>query len=141
MSKRKPRKPLPSLPQPPAFANIEFVQQGQFMVAEHAKTQQKDGCERLPYVLHGLQYPSMFKTARNAIATAAHRSTPFYVERGFQPSIVFRFEPAMLPIVTPDDIFKYPGLADRVTELEFAERQIDAWSTYAARLRAKDIAT
>jgi hypothetical protein len=107
--------------------------------------------------LHGFNHPSIFGLFRNARkqqqASVAQRlggvitSDPRYREL----SKILWFDARYLPQIHEDEIMqmekiasehgwdtwrpKFPGLPDRLSELEFAERQVQQWGLRAEELR------
>jgi hypothetical protein len=104
-----------------------------------------DRCYRLDgkiHELHGGQHPTLFRTLK--MATKAKRDGHTYVRRDeiderFRPpgGKILLFEPALLRELAPDQTLDHPGLADRLTELEVAERQMQLWADRAAHLRIR----
>lgn len=131
----------PRRPEPLAdYSRVRFHLRGRFMVANHFYGLNDD---KHLYAVHGGQHPTTFLTLRNALACAAsyqhnnkfrERFTP---PRQLEPpGFVMLFDPHALVVVHPDDaIDARPGLPDRITDIEFAERQCQLWGQRAERLR------
>lgn len=104
------------------------------------------------YNLHGFHHPSVFNLFRNARKQQTYARMHMHDgERFTELSKIVWFDARYLPQVTEDEIMRlekakgkhgremwrpvYPGLPDRLSEIEFAERQMHAWAARAAELR------
>ena len=122
---------------------ISTANGGRFMVADR-QFLSDDGVtiDTEEYTLVGGLHPTVYKTIRNAQRAAERRtwgtgrdqeSTRTWVNDG----LVLLFDPNDLPVVTPDTLlFHAAGLPDRISDLEFCERQIQLWGQRAERVRA-----
>lgn len=89
------------------------------------------------YDVHGAMKPTLFRTYRNAIKTVRDGAT--WVRRIKNPPLegkIVVFDPTILPEVTEDAVFLHRGLADRITDREFCERQMQLWAERAAKARS-----
>jgi hypothetical protein len=89
--------------------------------------------------IHGGRNPTLFQTLKMAHKAARDRYTWVKAPTPGTPrkrpvGRVFLFDVNQLAEVTGDGVFEMPGLADRLTELEFAERQMQLWAERAAAL-------
>lgn len=96
---------------------------GRFMIAE-PHYYDDDGT----YAVRGGGHPHTYKTFRNAARE---------LRGGSGAGLILLWDPSLLPVVAADDpIIDEPNLADRMSEIEFCDRQIQLWADRAARARA-----
>lgn len=97
------------------------------------------------YELHGTdQHPTLFKTlkmARKAVRDGYTWIAASKVKAVRRDGLILVLDANLLPVVEQEDVaFKYAGLADRMSESEFCERQLDLWSARLAAARARESA-
>lgn len=94
---------------------------GRFMIAEPCGA--ADG-----YWVRGGAHPYTYKTFRGAARE---------IRSWHNDGLILLWDPSLLPVVTVDDpIFEDPNIADRMSEVEFCERQMQLWADRADRVRA-----
>lgn len=109
-------------------APLHFELPGRFMVT-HPVVHNEFSDPNL-YRFHGHAHPTLFKTYRNAKKQA---QSSWHDGQRFRNGLVLQLTPGALAVIADD-----PGveqIADRLTVLEFAERQMLIWNDIAERLK------
>lgn len=87
---------------------------------------------------------SLYKTIRGATECASYGSYHWTKEvkadgKKRPGGLVMLFDPNYLPIVATDDgVFEHPGYADKLSDVEFCERQIHLWVELTQKARERE---
>jgi hypothetical protein len=97
------------------------------------------------YELHGTDaHPTLFKTlkmARKAVRDGVTWIKASEMKAKRRDGLILVFDANLLPVVEQEDaVFRYAGLADRLSESEFCERQIELWAARLAAARERESA-
>lgn len=96
------------------------------------------------YELHGTAaHPTLFKTLRMARKAVRDGYTWIKPDNTSKRAngLILVFDANLLPVVEQEDaVFRYAGLADRLSETEFCERQVQLWNDRLLAARERESA-